>query len=631
MDESEQIEKELRVVEVIPIMRGITRASLSYFTREDLTVGSFVKIPVRSSSVLGLVIDVRDAKEAKTDLKRADFALKKLSKSSECSLSLAFVRATEKTAKYYATTVGSVLSTVLGKVFLESPTLINSGVKDDKKNNTPKEILLVQLNDEERFREYKSLIRESFARGESLLFCVPTHEEALRAYDFLSKGIMNFAFVTSDKTPKKLKETLVQALKEKHPVLLVTTPSFVAFNRNDLKTIILERENSRAYNTLSRPFINIRIFLENLSRESGITLILGDSVLSIESLWQEKQGHYAELSPIKWRIGRHSQSKLVDMKLQKEKFEIFSRELKDLISKAISEKRKVFLFAVRKGFSPSTVCSDCGSILSCKNCGAPMVLHSVKNTRIYICHACTDRRSAEIRCDTCESWNLVPLGVGIDRVAQEVKEMFPETSIFILDKDHAPTAKEASVIAKKFAGERGGIMIGTELAFLYLEKVPYVGLVSLDSLFSIPDFSIHERIFYLVTRLLEISEVETIIQTRNIGKEILSFAEEGNILDFYRTEITEREELKYPPFSIFIKVTSEGTPKDIEKKTAYLQNLFIEYEPHIMHGRGMKTGRLSISMILRLPKDAWPKEELIEKLLLLTPDFSIKVDPESIL
>lgn len=243
-------EKELKVVEVVPIMRGITRPSLSYFTREDLNVGSFVKIPVRNSGIPGLVVGISNAKAAKTDLKRASFALKKLSKSSESSLSPAFVRAAEKTAKYYATTVGNILGAILGKVFLENPNLINSGIANDKKINTPKEILLIQLNDEERFREYKSLIRESFARGESILFCVPTHEEALRSYDFLSKGIANYAFVTSGKTPNKLKETLKQAIKEKHPILFITTPSFIAFNRKDLKTIILERE----FSSLPNPF-----------------------------------------------------------------------------------------------------------------------------------------------------------------------------------------------------------------------------------------------------------------------------------------------------------------------------------------------------------------------------------------
>jgi len=627
-------EEKLKVVEVIPVVRGITKASLSYFTRENLDIGSFVKIPIKRGDALGLVIGTREVRTAKTDLKRANFTLKKLGKSSGPALSRAFIRAAEKTAKYYATTIGSILSTVLGKVFLENPNLINPGIVRKKSSKPPKEILLIQLNDEERFREYKNLIRESFARNESVLFCVPTHEEAMRAFDLLSKGITNYAYITSDKTPLKLKEILKSATKETHPVLLVTLPTFVAFNRPDLKTIILERENSRAYRTLSRPFLNIKTFLKYLSKETGQTLIFGDSVLSIESLWQEKQGEYTELSPIKWRISHSSRSTLIDMKLQTKTSEslVFSEEMKLLFKKAVSEKRKIFLFALRKGFSPSTVCADCGSVLSCKNCGAPLVLHStMKNNRTYVCHACRAKRSAETRCDTCQSWNLTPLGLGIDKIAEVIHEMFPDIPLFILDKEHAPTRKKASVIAKKFAEEKGGIILGTELAFLYLERVPYVGLISLDSLFSIPDFSIHERIFYLITRLLEISEVETIIQTRNIGKEILSFAEQGNVLDFYRKEVTEREELKYPPFSVFIKITSEDTQKNIEKKATYLKGLFSEHEPNVILGRGMESGQLIVSMILRLPKNNWPDDTILNKLLLLTPEFSIKVDPESIL
>ena len=169
------------------------------------------------------------------------------------------------------------------------------------------------------------------------------------------------------------------------------------------------------------------------------------------------------------------------------------------------------------------------------------------------------------------------------------------------------------------------------MAFFYLKKIPYVGLVAIDSLFSIPDFGINERIFYLITRLFEISESETIIQTRNIGKQIIFYAESGSILDFYRSEIEERKTLNYPPFTIFIKVTTDGTPREIEKKLAHLNNLFLEHEPNFMRGRGMKTGRQSLSMILRLPRNEWPKGSMMEKLLLLPPDFLIKVDPESIL
>ena len=627
------------VVEVIPIVKGLPKETLSYFTREIVPLGSFVKITIRNTPALGLVTSILDAREAKSELKLSTFALKKLSLAEKGSgLSPAFIKATEQTSKYYASSVGNILGILIPKTILEFPLLMGSPYL--KHDDTPtKEPLLIQLGDDERFREYKSIVRGAFARSTSVIFITPTNEDALRAYDILSKGITEFAFTTAKKTPKSLKETFEKVQKTKHPILLVTTPTYISIDRPDLETIIIEKENSRSYRTLTRPYVDIKVFIEYIAKNSGKTLILGDTVLSLKTLYQEKQGKYAELSPLKWKMHPGSKVKLINMKAPLEEtgesdktFKIFSPELEEMIKKAINEKRKIFLFGTRKGLAPSTVCRDCGTVLPCPNCKAPIVLHmTTDKERIYLCHACGATRPSMTRCDTCDSWNLIPLGIGIDRIREEVIRLFPEVVITILDKDHAHTSAKASATIKKFASEKGGVLIGTELALLYLEKVPYIGVVSLDSLFSIPDFGINERIFYLITRLLEKSEFESIIQTRNIGKDILTLGTKGDILDFYRSEIKERGELRYPPFSLFIKVTVEGTPSDLDKKLIYLREQFASFSPDFMKARGMKTGRIALSMILRIERSKWPQPELLELLFLLPNEFLIKVDPDSIL
>jgi primosomal protein N' len=151
-----------------------------------------------------------------------------------------------------------------------------------------------------------------------------------------------------------------------------------------------------------------------------------------------------------------------------------------------------------------------------------------------------------------------------------------------------------------------------------------VAAVTLDSLFSIPDFGMSERVFYLITRLREAASEALILQTRNAGESILLHAAGGNVLDFYREEIAEREETAYPPFSLFVKVTTSGTPEQIERKAAHLQSLFGEHHPHFTLGR-------ELAMILRVPRSSWPSKAILSNLLLLTPDFLIKVDPESII
>ncbi|MDB5254126.1 MAG: hypothetical protein JWL80_192 [Parcubacteria group bacterium] len=630
----------LYITEVVPIQKGMTKETLSYFTKEELSIGSFVKIPLRNKEILGLVTQIHEASNMKTDLKSSSFALKKLSRSRiSAELSSAFIQASLLTAEYYGTTIGSILGALIPKILLENPPLISSAKKTTKGEETVREPFLIQLPETDRIREYKSLIRESFARKRSVLFCVPTHEDAMRTFDLLSMGIEKYTYTTSNKPAKALIDTLKAAHKEPHPILFITTPAFISFDRQDLHTIILERENSRAYRTFSRPYINYKVFCEFLAKASGKTLIMGDSVLSLETLYKEKQGVYAELSPLKWRITRDSKSMLIDMKgiaqkqpeETKKTFEILSPELIGLIAQALAEKKKIFLFGARKGLAPSTSCRDCGALLACENCSSPMVLHKKAGAPLYICHACGARRSSETRCDNCKSWNLMPLGIGIDRIEETVSELFPEAQIFVLDKDHANTSTKARAVAKKFASQKGGILIGTEMAFPYLLKIPFIGLVSIDSLFSIPDFNINERIFYLVTRLLDIAEEQAIIQTRNIRKTIMTFAERGNILDFYRAEIEERKELSYPPISIFVKIQYTGTQPDIEQRAAYLKRLFEQDEPDFMISKGMQSGKLVLSTILRFQRDEWPIRSVREKLLLLPPEFSIKVDPESIL
>ncbi len=630
------------VVEVIPIVKGSMKPSLSYFTSKVVEVGEFVKVPLRKGEAVAIVTAVHDAEKAKTHLKSSPFALKKLSslglqkKSGKGStkepekarIGKAFMAAAEKCAKYYSSTTGSVLDALIPKIILDEPQLVFTKKQEDQKldKSGPKnEPLLIQLDENERFGQYKSIIRESLAKKSSVMFITPTEEEALRAFEFLSHGISEYAYLfTLSQSTKSLKKVLNEAADSERPVLFVTTPSGVSFNRPDLDTIILEKENSRAYRTMTRPYMHLKVFLEYLVQQSAKRLIFGDSVLSLESLWKEKEGEYKDFFPLKWRLPSDSHVRLIDMKAEQretKKFDIFSQELKEMIQKALEEKEKVFLFGARKGLSPTTICGDCGSILTCKNCGGPVVLHRKEENsgeNIYICHACRARRPAETACDTCGSWKLSAIGIGTDLIKEEVKNIFPKARVMSLDKTHANTNAKIQKIVQDF--ESGGeILVGTELALLYMKRVPYVGLVSVDALFSIPDFCINERIFYLVSKLREISYKETVIQTRNIGKMVLTQAAAGNILDFYKDEISEREEIKYPPFSLFIKITPVS--KEAAKIVPNLKETLMKWRPDVVKD----------SLVIRLPREKWPDQELREELSLLTPDFSIKVDPESIL
>ncbi|MBX4181551.1 hypothetical protein KW807_01660 [Candidatus Parcubacteria bacterium] len=616
------------IVEVAPLSKSSLIGNLSYFSTTKLLPGTLVKVLLRNSLSLAVVLNSKSAYSAKSEIRRAGFALKKISEKNVLPAGFhpAFMKGVMETSVYYAMQPGLLLYSMVPKMLLESPEQFFKNSEQSKDNGKAelktKETFFVQMEVDERFGQYRALIRQAFARQASVLFIVPTHYDAIKARENLSQGIEPYVHVFTLKEKKgDAKKMWEEARTKEHPVLFITTPAGITFDRPDLDTLILERENSRVYRTLARPFIHYKVLAEKICKETGRQLVLGDSILSIESLWKEKSGEYGELSLIRWRLPS-APTKLVDVSSrpdQRGKFEIFSPELKSLIHKALEEKERIFLFGARKGLAPTTVCGDCGFVLPCLNCGAPVVLHKKNNeNNIYICHACGTRRESHTVCGYCGSWKLVPLGIGIERIAAEARELFHEAKVHILDKDHAPSDVTARKIIHNFR-EKGGILVGTELAFFHLEKIPYTALVSADALFSIPDFNINERIFYLVSRIREMTQNESIIQTRNIGKQILAWSAQGNIIDFYLNEVGERKSLLYPPFSIFIKV--ELISLKSKESLVRAKGALLEWQPESYKD----------SIILRIPRDKWPDKDLVRTLSLLGPEFSIKVDPESIL
>jgi primosomal protein N' (replication factor Y) len=169
----------------------------------------------------------------------------------------------------------------------------------------------------------------------------------------------------------------------------------------------------------------------------------------------------------------------------------------NLIIRNKEENSHLFIYTVRRGLATMTVCSDCETIVTCASCSAPVVLHAskVSGRNFFMCHVCGVRRSADEVCKNCGGWRLTPLGIGLDRVEQEIKKLYPNVDVFKIDSDITKTDRQISATLEKFRAKPGSILLGTEIASLHLhETVDHCAVVSLDSLFALPDFRIPEKI-----------------------------------------------------------------------------------------------------------------------------------------
>lgn len=625
------------VVEVIPIAKGVHRETLSYFTGKDVLPGCLVTVTLRGKSVPALVISVKKALLSKGDIKTSSFKLKKIDGiRADKFISAGFVKAAEKTAEYFASGIGGVLRTLIPKA-LDGWTLKiheEEIAKPPPGIKTIKEKLLVQADEEERFSTYKSIIREEFAQKKSVFLCLPEIFEIEKYVKLIEKGIQEYTFVLHGGLgAKEIISRWNKILEEKHPVLIIGTGLFMSIQRNDLGTIVLDRESSQSYKTLTRPFIDIRKFSEFLAEETGVRLIFGDMALRAETIFRKEKGEFAEFSPLKFRSLGTAASKVIDMKKPDGGYQVIHNEIKELIRESKEKSEHLFVLVNRRGASSLTVCSDCGNIQSCNRCKAPLVLHKKEGVNSFICHKCGNKYEARDRCSVCRGSKFKMLGIGIEQIIEEIEKLSPDIRIFRLDSDTAKTHKKCSQIVEKFYAWPGSVLVGTAKAIVYLDKkVENVAIVAVDGMLAIPDFRMNERIFNMLLRLRRLASKNFFIQTRKSDNKIFEYAAKGDLVNFYREEIADRQLLGYPPISLLIKISLRGKIHVLKKEVENLAEILKEWSPETFPAFiPMVKGLYRMNILLKLPYEKWVDRKLLDVLLSLPPQVEIKVDPEDIL
>ncbi len=632
------------IIEVAPIAKTLPEDSLSYFHKDDLPLGTLVKIPLRKRLVHGIVTSSTPVERLKSELRNATFEMKKVSSvSSHRFFSDPFMKAIHRTASYFAVRTGTALTPFVHSEILDEVSGLSHTGTSIKKPTTSDddeiiaEKYVIQTEDEERFAHYKSLIREAFAKKTSVFFCLPTTQDIVASVSKLNKGIEDYTCVVHGGLTKKATvEMYTKILKTEHPILIIATGSYLSIPRNDIGLIIVERENSRTYKTQSRPFLDYRTFAEFLTEEMGAKLVLGDIFLQTETMFRLKSGEMHELYPLKFRSLTTSQEKIVDMRTYKtneKHFTLLSDEVLELARSTKENHEHMYLYTARKGLAPTTVCGDCGSIVQCSTCHSPARLHTSPKGNFFLCHTCGERRPSEERCVTCDGWRLVTLGIGTERIVEELQEKLPDAKLFLFDKHNVPTPKGAKALIAKFYSTPGSILVGTEMALPYLDKpIQNTAIASIDALFSIPDFRVAERVLSILLKIRSLSQKGMILQTRNPDQHVLQCAMAGNIVDFYREETAARKQFNYPPFSILIKISIEGDKDSIVAHMSQLKTLLGSYEVDVFPSfvKGLR-GKSVLHALVRIPRKEWPDQKLVDILSNLPPQWIVKVDPDTLL
>jgi primosomal protein N' (replication factor Y) len=653
----------MKIVTVIPLQKNSFKEELTYFSAQNIVLGSIVAISIRNKNTLGLVVSSIDASEAKSQIKEMDFNLKKITETKNISLfKQELIESSMLVSAYFAANKSAVISTLIPNILKENYDRISKihalnqnkiQIYENTSKNIKTEKLLFQAPFEERMSYYKTLIRTSFANKKSVFLVLPTEHDIANFEETLKKGIENFVVsIHSGLTAKKTLAKIETIIALEHPLLIIGTAPFLSIPRHDLETIILEHENSNAYKTLSRPYLDLRMFVEIFASKIYAKLIFGDTLLRFETIGRRELGGLNELRPLSFRVSFEGDLRLIEKnkksdaeQTETQKFKVLTDESIEAISKTLSKNRNTFVFSLRKGLATFTVCKSCGNEVSCDTCMAPVVLYVSKDgtKRMFVCNKCKMEKNSDIVCDYCQSWNLVPMGIGTDTVYEDLKTHFPKNKIFKLDKEVATNATEAIKIIKEFENTAGAVLVGTEMALFYLKnKVSLSLIASFDSLWSIPNFKMSEKILQIIFGIMHITEHSFIIETKNIHDEAISAVKSGNLMSYVRGELEDRKSLGYPPYKRFIKVSHLGDKEDTLYTRKALAEVFKDYNPTIFGGFVEKLkGKYTTNLLIKLEPEEWSIGELSIggtihkdvrlKIESLPASFSVYIDPEDLL
>lgn len=642
----------MNIVTVIPLAQGVYKEDLSYFTARDIAPGTIVSVPLRKKIVDALVTSVRHLADTKSEIKTSAFTLRKIETiKGPMPFYTEFWRAAQDAKTYFLSTSGATLYSLIPDLFLDkhaslptpSPRIEKIGSK------IAQEKLAFQMPLADRLGFYKTYIREAFAKKQSVFFCLPTVREAETFYGGLQRGIESHAFLFHGDISDKIQLTRYRdAVTDEHPIVIVATGSYLFIPRSDIATIIVERESSSAYKQLPRPHVDIRAFAEFLSYRLGTKLIFADTFLRAETIHRVHEGELSEIGHLSFHLSREIKREIIDMRtdvagVEKKKWTMITPALQAKITETLAAGKNVFLFSLRKGYAPVTICGHCDTTLGCSSCDAPLVLYETKTgKRMYVCNRCGNKETAERACGNCQSWKLVPLGVGSEGVAKEIAKLFPDTHIELLDKEHAKTRRQAEKIAEVFSEAKGSILVGTEMALPYIASpVGLAAIVSFDSLFAIPSFRAAEKIISLVAALENVTESSLIIQTKNTADQTIKDIAAGNLAGLYAREIADRERFGYPPFTTLARVTYQDTHIDPEKIRSIVEAAWQHAEPLLFPSPVYKFRTSCIMKVgLKIPKDKWSPARILHRnedisyiesqASMLGPAFDTVVDPEDI-
>lgn len=334
----------------------------------------------------------------------------------------------------------------------------------------------------------------------------------------------------------------------------------------NIGVIIIDEEHSDSYKQSDpNPRYSAKDVAIIRSEYHNCPVIFGSATPSLEVMARACKGVYKLLSlPNRVNGKKLPLVKIVDMNEEMKKTQgYFSNILIESIRHCLEKKEQVILLLNRRGYSSFVSCKNCGYTFKCPNCDITLTFHKSSNT--LRCHYCGYGEKVYNSCPSCSENSLSNLGVGTQKIEEELYSLFPTSKVLRMDYDTTSKKGMHEKMIQAFKNLEYDILLGTQMVAKGLDfsNVTLVGVINADTSLNIPDFRSSENTFSLLSQVAgrsgrSIKEGFVIIQTFNPEHYAIELTKTHDYLSFYKKEMVIRKQLKYPPFYYLCNIRISG-------------------------------------------------------------------------
>ena len=447
----------------------------TYNSKTETKIGSLVEVPFGSKKEIG-VIWKNNYSEPK------NIRIKDIANKTNFSINRKLVDFIEWFASYNMVPIGLVLKMVIGNSdkFLKRNDKLAVAKKTKKKffklNSEQTDALKFLEKIDNKFDV--SVLQGTTGSGKTLVYferikkIIKNKNQALvllpeifLTNDFKTRFEDFFGFqpaIWHSKITPKQKRIIWKGLISDKIKILVGARSALLLPFKKLGIIIVDEEHDASYKQDEGVIYNARDMAISRAYFENIPVHLVSSVPSIETYNNIKNKKYRHIKILKrFKDYPLPETKIINLNLNKIKNKFIAEETIEIVKKFLDKGDQVLFFINRRGFAPYLICKKCGYKHTCPNCSLYLTFHKFKNRAV--CHHCSFEKKIEVNCKKKDNCDFVMYGPGVEKIFDEVKEIFPLYKASIFSSDYLKTKERTNNLFKAINENKIDILVGTQM------------------------------------------------------------------------------------------------------------------------------------------------------------------------